>query len=238
MALARLLAAQGASLILSGCQAATLQQLADTLSATICPSDLCASREPLIALIRQQVPDLIINNAGYGLYGEALTYTAHEQLDLLTVNAAAVLELTLEGARALIEAGKRGTILNISSAAAFFPFPTCSVYAASKACVLSFSRALDAELAPRGVRVLTACPGQIATNFRRRASGGFSTEAHACSMTPEYAARRLLAQVRRGQSLTVFDWKTRFAVACARLLPFRLLSRLLRRTLSSRLPRK
>ena len=135
-------------------------------------ADLTQDCSPIISWIQEECPSLIINNAGAGLYGPALSHSTQEQLDLLELNAKALLELTLEGARALQKQSKKGTILNIASAAGLFPYPTFSVYSASKGFVTTLSQALDAELKPQGIRVLVACPGQIATSFRQKASKG------------------------------------------------------------------
>src|SRR5580693_8214964 len=136
-ALCHLLAKKGVRLIVTGRNRSKLEELHGLVHV----ADLAQSRDSLIKLIHEHVPDLVINNAGWGLYGDALSHTTKEQMDILEVNANAVLEISLEAARAMIKAKTEGAIVNIASGAAFFAFPTLAVYAASKAFVGSFSEA-------------------------------------------------------------------------------------------------
>jgi uncharacterized protein len=195
------------------------------------------SRATLIDQIKQLTPDLIINNAGFGLYGNGVDLDITSQLDMLETNGAALLEISLTAAQALIKASKPGTILNISSAAANFPFPGFAVYAASKAFVKQLSLALNTELSPQGVRVLTACPGQIITNFRKTASGGKTQTPSRLAMTAEKAADHLWRQIVRQTPLTLFDWKTRFGTYLFRLFPAAFRSGLLHRSILKRVDR-
>ncbi len=191
-------------------------------------------RKKLIELIKKQEPDLIINNAGFGLYGPVLSHPTADSAEIVEVNAQALMELSIEGARTLLEAKKKGTILNISSATAFFPFPAFCVYAASKAFVNSFSQAFDKEMKKHGIRVLTVCPGQIDTDFRKRASGNFPQKKDSRTMSPETAAKLILRQLDRPKALSIIDWRYRCAIALAKLLPQRLLLAVLERSLKER----
>lgn len=193
-----------------------------------------AGREGLMSLISERQPDLIVNCAGFGLYGEALAHTSQENLDLLEVNIMALTSLTLHGAKTLLANGKKGVILNISSAAAFLPFPLFALYAASKSYVNSFSQALDVELKPQGIRILCACPGQIDTHFRTRASKGHLQKKDRRTMPVEKAARHLWKQIEGQKSLLVFDWKTKLLIGASKLLPKRVLNYVLMRTLRGR----
>src|SRR5262249_3016587 len=147
-----LFAQKGLDLIITGRNQHELQSLQDSLSkkvkVRVVQADLVQEmgRKNLIDVLHTQVPDVVINNAGFGLYGEALSYPTEDQIHILEVNGRAVLELSLEAARALISANKRGVILNVSSASAFQVLPNMAVYAASKAFVNSFSEAFDFEV--------------------------------------------------------------------------------------------
>lgn len=191
-------------------------------------------RAALVKAIRERKPDLIVNNAGFGLYGEALTYPSKQFLEMVDVNVKAVVELTLEGARTLIASGKKGVVLNISSSADLLVFPGLAVYAASKAFVTQFSQSLDFELKQRGVRVLASCPGVVKSDFRRRAAGLQHRAEGRASMDATYAAEQLWGQVARRQRLHRFDFKTRFGAFIARnLLPAALLGKILYRETES-----
>jgi short-subunit dehydrogenase len=112
-------------------------------------------------------PEIVVNNAGFGLVGDAADLDRGEQLAMIDLNVRALTDLSLAFVEPL--ARRRGGILNVASVAAFLPGPHMAVYYASKAYVVSFSEALHAELKPRGVRVTVLCPGPVATEFQERA---------------------------------------------------------------------
>lgn len=212
-ALATLLANKGIPLILQGRDEEKLHAIADELR-TLVPVETVVGdltkveeRARIVQAIHQGAPDLLINNAGMGLYGEALTFTTAEQMDILNLNGEAVLELTLEGARTLASHRKDGVILNVASVAGFIPIPHFAIYSASKAFVIHVSESLDEELRPRGIRVLTSCPGVVRTNFQKRAmKGGPKLPRQMAVMTPEYAAEQIWQQIESGKSVRVFNW--------------------------------
>jgi uncharacterized protein len=111
--------------------------------------------------------EYLVNNAGFGLFGHAIEMDRAEQLDMIAVNIRALTDLSLRFSDHLIR--HRGGILNVSSIAGFLPGPGMAVYYASKAYVLSFSEGLRGELASRGVRVTTLCPGPVPSEFQSRA---------------------------------------------------------------------
>lgn len=196
--------------------------------------DLSRDRENLLSLITREVPDLIVNNAGFGLYGPALDQTQHQEM--IEVNISALTEITLHAARTLREAKRPGTILNISSAGAFFPFPNFATYSATKAYVNSFSEALDAELKPH-IRVLCACPGQIATSFRTKAARGYPQTLDRRTMSLDTACKYLWKQIEEQKSLYIFGWRTKLEVWLGKLLPRGLRNAILARSIESRLPK-
>jgi short-subunit dehydrogenase len=111
--------------------------------------------------------EYLVNNAGFGLFGNAVELSRAEQLGIIAVNIRATTDLALRFADDLIR--NRGGILNVGSIAGFLPGPGMAVYYASKAYVLSFTEALRGELASRGVRVTALCPGPVPSEFQARA---------------------------------------------------------------------
>lgn len=107
----------------------------------------------------------LVNNAGFATHGDVADSEPGTLADEVAVNCQALVSLT---AQLLPEMMSRhsGSIVNISSTAAFQPVPHMAVYAASKAFVLSFSEALWEETKNTGVRVLAACPGSTDTVIR------------------------------------------------------------------------
>jgi uncharacterized protein len=113
--------------------------------------------------------DLLINNAGFGDYGAFSDRPLVKQMEMVQLNIAAVVQLTGLFLPAM-QQKKNGAIINVSSIAAFQPIPYMSVYAASKAFILSFSEALWAENKERGVNILVTCPGPTESEFYDRAN--------------------------------------------------------------------
>ena len=109
-------------------------------------------------------PDLLINNAGMGDYGEFATGNWEKVHGMLDLNIAAVTHLAHGFLPEMLQVG-RGAILNVSSLASLLPIPDFGAYAASKSYVTDFSEALRLEVRERGISVLALCPGPIHTGF-------------------------------------------------------------------------
>src|SRR5712672_4101607 len=142
--------------------------------------------------------EFVVNNAGFGLFGHAIELHRQEQLGIIAVNILALTDLSLRFSDSLIR--HRGGVLNLGSLAGFLPGPGMAVYYASKAYVLSFSEALRQELAPRGVRVTTLCPGPVPSEFQTRAGfepGFDSTVLNVCASDVALAGYRGLMANKR-----------------------------------------
>jgi short-subunit dehydrogenase len=176
-ALARVFAANGHEVVLVARREQLLASLADEIAATGAPRPIVLRADVARIDASQRIgetlaalglePDIVVNNAGFGLVGAADKLDRGEQLAMIDLNVRALTDLSL----AFLDALKRnkGGILNVASVAAFLPGPGMAVYYASKAYVLSFSEALHHELAPKGVRVTALCPGPVPTEFQARA---------------------------------------------------------------------
>jgi short-subunit dehydrogenase len=112
-------------------------------------------------------PAIVVNNAGFGLHGEAAELDRAEQLAMIDLNVRALTDLSLRWLDGIVR--HKGGILNVASVAGFLPGPGMAVYYASKGYVLSFTEALSRELEPQGVRVTVLCPGPVLTEFQMRA---------------------------------------------------------------------
>ncbi len=111
--------------------------------------------------------DVLVNNAGFPVYGRFVDTDWQAELDMLQVNVVALTALTKLFVRGMVER-RHGRILNLASTAAFVPGPLMAVYYASKAYVLSFSQALANELQGTGVTVTALAPGPTRTGFQKR----------------------------------------------------------------------
>lgn len=244
-AVARLLAEKGISLILVARSKERLHDLANDLSPLV-PVEVIAcdlsqrdQLKSLVKAVRSRKPDLIVNNAGFGLYGDVLTWTTEQQQEMIDVDIKAFMELTIEGARTLIGAKKEGVIMNVSSVSAEMKiFPTFTVYAACKAFVNRFSESFDYEVAPHGVRVLASCPGMVDTNFRYRASGNEDQQSSGVSMHVDFVAKEIWWQIQKRKRVHLFDWKYRFLTVLSWFIPKFVLARGMRREIENRLGKR
>jgi short-subunit dehydrogenase len=175
--LARVFASNGHRVALVARRADRLAALATEIAASggaspiVIPCDLqqADAGDKIAAALTAEGAEIeyLVNNAGFGLFGNAVELNRAEQLGIIAVNIRAMTDLSLRFSDHLIR--NRGGILNVASIAGFLPGPGMAVYYASKAYVLSFTEALRGELAPRGVRVTALCPGPVPSEFQARA---------------------------------------------------------------------
>ena len=178
LALARVFAADGVDVILSARSEDRLRELANEVRETyrvkarVIPADL--SRPGQAQKIYDRVVatgwqvDCLVNNAGFGVYGDFAETDWMAEAAMVQVNIVALTQLTKLFLPEMIARG-RGKILNVASTAAFQPGPMMAVYFATKAYVLSFSEAIAHELRGTGVHVTALCPGATETGFQRAA---------------------------------------------------------------------
>lgn len=177
-AFAEALAARQTNLVLVARSGDKLQQIAQQLrmqhqiQAEVIVQDLteASAGTAIFDAVTQQglTIDLLINNAGFGEYGAFVDLDRTQQLQMIQLNIVALVDLTHLFLRQMRQRGS-GSIVNLASTAAFQPMPYFSIYAATKAFVLSFSQAIWAENRGHGVRVLAVCPGPTDTDFFQEA---------------------------------------------------------------------
>ncbi len=114
--------------------------------------------------LRGWAPDLLVNNAGHGDYGDFMSAEWPKIESMLRLNVEALTHLSHLLVPGMIHSGG-GAVLNVSSLASLLPIPDLAVYAASKAYVTSFSEALRIELREHNITVLAVCPGPVHTGF-------------------------------------------------------------------------
>lgn len=170
--------------------------------------------------------DLLINNAGVGDHGLFEGSEWARIQSMLDVNVRALTRLIHAVLPQLIRSG-RGTILNVSSIAAFMPIPRMAVYAATKAYVSSFTEALRAELRGTGVSVTALCPGPIDTEFFDRAErpgaiSGVPTPAF-FKVSAAQAVEEALEAAERGHARVIAGWQVWAVMTLVALIPIALL---------------
>jgi len=176
--LAKLFAADHYDLVLVARSAGKLGQIADELqgqhgiSIKVIPLDLTAAPAPQFLFDQLQregiAVEILVNNAGYGKFGEFAKIPLEESLAQIQLNITALSHLTKLFLAPMLER-RAGRILNVASTAGFQPGPLMAVYYATKAYVISFSEALANELSGTGVTVTCLCPGATDTGFQGRA---------------------------------------------------------------------
>jgi short-subunit dehydrogenase len=235
--LARVFAVHGHELVLVARRAERLTALADEIAAAghtrpiVLPADL-ESTGAVAALAASLTahgvePAVVVNNAGFGLMGAAAELSHAEQLAMIDLNIRALTELSLTFVDSLTR--HRGGLLNVASVVAFMPGPRMAVYCATKAYVLSFSQALHQELAGRGVRVTTLCPGPVATEFQSRAGFRLDGPQGLLALPARRVAEIGYRGFVRGKRVVIAGFGNRIAVALLRFIPSALLLPLLDR---------
>ena len=227
--LAKTIAADGHDVVLASRSSAALQLLADELQRRLgvvaipIPTDLSLP-DAGPALARQLSArgldiDVLVNNAGFTLYGPLETNDEYALVELARVNVEALTMLTRSLLPGMLQR-RRGMIINMASNAAFQPGPLMAAYYASKAYVLSFSLALTEEVRGRGVTVTALCPGPTATGFQAR--GGMEDSKLVAGRQLSSAAEVAewgWAQAKRGRPFAVHGARWRMFALGSRLIP-------------------
>ena len=251
-ALARVFAEQGHEVALVARREPQLSAIADAIAASghqkphVIAIDLARSDSPArIAhelLARGLEPAIVVNNAGFGLFGPAAELDRAQQLDMIDVNVRTLTDLSLRWIDSLIR--HRGGILNVASLAGLLPGPGMAVYYATKAYVVSFTESLHRELKPKGVRVTVLCPGPVRTEFQRRAGMGEKLPRLFVRSADKVARQGYQAFVQ-GRPLVVPGLGNKILASLPRVLPRKLTAGLVeasqrnrRRTKSGEWPRR
>jgi uncharacterized protein len=173
-AFAEQLAQRGCNLVLVARSEDKLRAVAQRLErqykikAAVMAADLGSSAavEQVIAEARKMgiEVDLLVNNAGFGIFERFLESPLERQMEQVEVNIRALVTLTYAFAPGMV-ARRQGGVINLASSAGFQPLAGANIYAASKSFVILFSEALAQELVKQRVNVLAVCPGPVATAF-------------------------------------------------------------------------
>ncbi len=137
--------------------------------------------------------DILINNAGFGLFGSFLETDLQTEMDMIDVNVKAVHILAKLFMQDMVRANK-GTILNVASVAGFMPGPLMATYYCTKNYVFRLSEALREELKKKNsnVKISVLCPGPVATNFNKVAKVKFNLKEASSEYVAKYAIDKLL----------------------------------------------
>ena len=235
-AFALLLAKSGYNLLLVARSETDLRELSELIEkehqvkafylATDLSTDTAATQVADWCAIHTNQLSVLINNAGYGLWGNFDKMSLSEQLNMLNLNLNVVIQLTHHLLPTLSQQNN-AYILNISSTAAYQAVPTLALYAASKSFVLSYSRALRYELKNSPVSVSCLCPGPTATGFSSRAGmDALADLAEKFNMSPEDVAEIGLKGLFRKKAEIVPGFLNKLSAFGATHLPKSLIERI------------
>lgn len=192
----------------------------EVLAADLVDREQLARVEERVAS-REEPVGLLVNNAGFGLKKRFLDNDVEEEQAMLDLLVTAVLRLSHAALGAMVERGE-GSIVNVSSVAAFLPRGT---YSAAKAWVNAFSEWAHNEYADSGVHVMALCPGFVKTEFHQRMEVGRDSAPSFLWLEAEDLVREALADLDRRRTYSVPSKRYKAIVTASRAMPRGLLQR-------------
>lgn len=222
--IAEKLSERGWELILTGRNERVLEEMQNRLGNTeIIAADLSDRSEVfrVYSFCRERSIDMLVNNAGFGIFGNFGDSSLESELEMIDLNITAVhilMKLFLRD----FKKRNSGIILNVASVAGFMHGPLMSGYYASKNYVLRLSMAVHEELRREksGVSITVLCPGPVETRFNSRAGVNFSAK----PITADYAAEYALKKALAGSLLAIPGFTAKFCAVGQRFVPYKLLS--------------
>ncbi len=204
-----------------------LKALADTLpvQSRVLTYDLTDPKclDDYAALLKKENPAVLrlVNASGFGRFADGEDVPLSVSMEMIDLNIKALValcELTIP----YIPRG--GGILNMGSRSAFQPLPFINLYAATKVFVLNYSRALNVELVPKGIRVMVVCPMWVQTEFFDHAVSEDKVVKKMNRLwTPEEVAEQAMKDFAKGKDTSILGAGVRFEVALTKLLPHKLI---------------
>lgn len=194
--MAKILGSMGYDLILVARRKARLEELKETIhtNVTIIPMDISSTYNcmKLYNKVKDEDIEIVINNAGFGLYGEFIETSVDKELDMIDLNIKSIHILTKLFLQDF-DKKNRGYILNVASMAGFMPGPMMATYYATKAYVLRLTEAINYELKKRGSNVYLGalCPGPIKTEFEKNAEVEFTAKKMESMEVAKYAIKKM-----------------------------------------------
>ena len=169
-------------------------------------------------LLEQEKPEIavLVNAAGFGLFGAFMDMDMDRQLDIIDLNSRAVTAMCYMSVPYMARGSR---IYNMGSMSSWQPVPYINVYGASKAYVLNFSRALGVELKDRGIKVMAVCPGWITTEFFDHAIHDDTISYFNRYYPPEQVIEKALKDMKKGKNASVLGFPERVQVLLVKLLP-------------------
>ena len=206
-----------------------LEELKSETGKLIRPVELDLSKQESLEeyekMLKEADADIcaLVNAAGFGKFGKFTDIPLSEQLNMIDLNCKALMAITYLSLPYM----KRGSrVYQLGSLSAFQPVPYIGVYGATKAFVLSFSRAINKELEERGIKMISVCPGWVKTEFFDRAVKDDTISYYNKFFTSDEVVRRAIYDMYRGKDVSVCGLSIRAQVLLTKLLPHRLVMKI------------
>lgn len=219
-AMAEILSKKGWELILTGRNSEALKELQKSLKTNVytvtCDLSKPQNAYKLYKVCRKHSIDLLINNAGFGVFGYFGETSLKSELDMINVNITSLHILTKLFLRDFLR-HNRGRIINIASGAGFMTGPKLSGYYASKNYVVRLSLAIAEELKhlKTNVKISVFCPGPIDTKFNERAGVSFSIKPKSAEYMAEYALEKAFSN----KTIIIPTFTMKIGVALSKIFP-------------------
>ena len=221
--MAYVLANKGIDLILVARNKEEMLKIKENVKVNVLVIDLDLLKEKnvfkLYEMCKDENIDILINNAGFGLFGIFNETDLTRELEMIDLNIKAYHILTKLFLKDFVEKDK-GYILNVASSAGFMAGPRLSTYYATKNYVLKLTMAINEELRQSGSNVVVSalCPGPVNTNFNKVANGEFSIK----EASPKYVAEYAIDKMFKKKMIIVPTLRIKLGIFLLRLIPYRL----------------
>ncbi len=224
--MARVLSEKGYDLVLIGRNVERLNQIkneleknsnVETISLDLSIKENCIKLHDMVKDV-----DILINNAGFGVFGKFVDTDLEKELNMLDTNITAVHILTKLYLKDMQEKN-RGRILNVASVGGFMPGPLMDAYYASKSYIVKLSEGIRAELKKdkSNVKISVLCPGPVDTNFNNTAGVKFN----APSLSSEYVARYTIEKMLKNKFMILPGISAKFLKVICKIIPNNILSK-------------
>lgn len=219
------LAKRGYDLVLIARRAEKLEEIkslvnvnCQTVSCDLSVSENCVK---LCQWLVNENIDVVINCAGFGVFGEFVETDMDKEVNMINTNITALHIISKFFIKKFVKENK-GYILNVASAAAYAPGPMFSSYYASKSYVLRLTQAIAEEIRKTNVYIGALCPGPVSTEFNTVANVAFGVKA----MSSEYVAKYAVERMFKKKKVIIPGLKFKFAVFFSRFLPDSVLAKI------------
>ncbi|MBO5479159.1 MAG: SDR family oxidoreductase [Clostridia bacterium] len=197
-----------------------LQTKTETISIDLKEEGAC---KHLYETLKNRKIDIVINNAGFGDFGEFIETDLEKELDMIDVNIKAVHILTKLFLKDMVKRNS-GHILNVASIAGFMPGPLMATYYSTKAYIVRLTQSINTELKKdkSNVKISVLCPGPVNTNFNKAANVKFNLK----GLSSEYVAKYAINNMLKGKLIIIPGSLIKIARFLAKISPEKLVARI------------